>query len=118
MAIKPLDLSEFSKEVAKLNNEAAYRAAASNAYYSCFHYSQPLAALLDDAGGKGVHEQLLARFTNSAMTKAKSIGYQMKQCRDTRVDADYKLNIEFTEARAQTAISKVEKIIQQIDDIS
>ena len=61
-----------------------------------------------DAGG--THAEVIDSLTRSPQRKLKSIGYRLKQCRDLRVKADYRIEIDFTIQDAETTRGQCESI--------
>lgn len=118
MSIDSLEYLTLAKEILQFNNEAAYRTTASRAYYACFHFSKDMASSLDDAGGTGMHERHIRKFTKSVSNGAKGVGYMLQQSHSVRVKADYKLDCDFEISNAEAAILSAERLIQKIEDLS
>ena len=65
--------------------------------------------MFTDAGG--THAEVIDSLTRSPQRKLKSIGYRLKQCRDLRVKADYRIEVDFTVQDAETARGVVSRIL-------
>ena len=111
MAVTPTQLREGARQARVDGSEVERRVAASRSYYAAYHRCRSIArreGMFADAGG--THAEVIDSLTRSPQRKLKSIGYRLKQCRDLRVKADYRIEIDFTIQDAETARGQCENI--------
>ena len=116
MPVTPQLLLESAKALAGGEAEVDQRNAASRAYYAAYHRCLPIAQRFGlPARPEHVHRDLIDTLKTTRDNRLKSIAYMLNQCRKIRVDADYEINVPFTQGEAQTALSQCERIINQAD---
>lgn len=112
--IKPLDLLEEAKELAKTarNREVRRRSAISRAYYAAYHRVSEVAKRegyrFDGGRGVGMHLHLfefLARLPDPDVKQAVKF---LKTLKEQRVDADYRLD-------ESVPMHLMEEVIEQAD---
>ena len=72
--------------------EVERRFCASRTYHAACHECLPVAqrqGMFADAGGR--HAEVIEALTRSRESKPRSIGHMLKQCRNARVKADYRI---------------------------
>ena len=101
-------------------NEVDYRNAASRAYYAAFHACRPVGLTLglQEVPERGPHWDLIEIFKRQGDTKYLSIAHMLEQCRRLRVRADYEIEEDFDEARAQTTLSQCERILERVAELT
>ncbi|RUO38129.1 hypothetical protein CWE13_00300 [Aliidiomarina shirensis] len=120
MATTPSDLIQLANESLKANSEVSYRNAASRAYYALFHEVTSRLTNLPDRKESGTHESLITylKTCNSGeepydIKELENIGYKLGQSKLYRVEADYKLDDSFPQAKGQRAVDFAKKVMQQ-----
>ena len=111
MAVTPTQLREGARQARVDGSEVERRVAASRSYYAAYHRCRSIArreGMFADAGG--THAEVIDPPTRSPQRKLKSIGYRLKQCRDLRVKADYRIEADFTIQDAETARGQCENM--------
>lgn len=116
MAVEPNNFIEFARWSQNKGDEIGLRNAASRAYYAAFHACREAAhgtlAVPSDAGG--THAEIISAYEQAGDRGYKKIGYMLRQCRDFRTKADYRIKDDFDSAYAVQAISQTERIIELI----
>ena len=116
MAVTPTQLREGARQARIDGSEVERRVVASRSYYAAYHVCRSIArreGVFTDTGG--AHAEVIDSLTRSPQRKLKSIGYMLKQCRDLRVKADYKIEVDFTIQDAETARGQCESIWMATD---
>lgn len=117
MAITATDLMQVADGCSKQNNEAGYRSCISRSYYAMYHHSLNSLSLVPHFSSSH-HSNLIGYMTNKIETKnepydsqrIKVLGYNLKQQRDARNEADYDLvNITVSEDMARLSYSLAEQ---------
>ena len=127
MASSTDDLINFAKEIAGNPSEIHQRCSASRAYYASYHLCNGFAETRDiphhyeEKTSYGFHEALIKRFTefnqtSKEATNLKSVGYMLRQSRDIRVNADYRLTETFDSKDTKLAIGYFEKIFERLEN--
>lgn len=111
MAVSADNILEIAKRCLEMQCEAGYRSCISRAYYAMYH--QTLASLQCVPNySANHHSNLIGYLTNPVETKSepydskklKVLGYNLKQQRDARNEADYHLSeISISEEVAQSS---------------
>lgn len=113
MSVTPNELLEAAKALGRGDSEVDWRNAASRAYYAARHRCLPIGqsvGLLVQPR-RGMHQQLIDVLTEHPNRTLKSLGYALKQCRDLRVKADYRIEIDFPPRSARIALTQSENIL-------
>ena len=116
MSINSEDFISSAKFCLSHENEVGYRSYISRAYYGMFH--EAMASLTNvPAFSSNHHGNLIGYMTNAAECKSepydkrklKAMGYNLKQMRDSRNEADYHITeITITKEIADAAIFSAE----------
>jgi uncharacterized protein (UPF0332 family) len=127
MPITPNDLLEAARRQALDPSETWRRSAISRAYYAAYHrcrdWESTLPTLGSNAGpAGGRHQELINRLRNPAPECGTEVGhrsrassYQLFAQRQRRVDADYDLHAEVTEATVRLQLEEVQQILTRCD---
>ena len=111
MAVTPEQLREAARRADIDRPEVERRFCASRTYYAAYHKCLPIAqrqGMFADAGGR--HAEVIETLTRSRESKLRSIGHMLKQCRNARVKADYRIAEDFTLSDAAMMRSQCERI--------
>ncbi|HEE9786250.1 TPA: hypothetical protein R8F93_000242 [Enterobacter soli] len=108
-----------------LKSEPGYRSCISRAYYSSYHHAlESLHAV--PAYSTNHHSNLIGYMSNKAENKLepydpaelKLLGYSLKQQRDARNEADYRISeITVSKEMAETALASSKLFFQKWDDL-
>lgn len=108
---------EFSKKL-DTSHEAYARSCISRAYYCAYHETKEFLENelnIDIARIEGgSHEKISKALIMDKNLKIKGLGYKMVTFHARRVMADYKLNEECQQSKANEAINECEKILEII----
>ncbi|CAH6804837.1 HEPN domain-containing protein [Vibrio chagasii] len=126
----PTKADEFlttAESVFKLNGscESHIRCTISRSYYSMYH---KVLETLDNSPyaytGKGCHASLIEYLQSDAkneeridFSQLRRLSYMLKQEKDRRVDADYRLEFEFSGIHAEQSIQTAKRCSQMCDDL-
>ena len=111
MAVTPEQLREAACRSDVDEPEVERRVSASRTYYAAYHKCFPIAerqGTFADAGGR--HAEVIEALTRSRESKLRSIGHMLKQCRNARVKADYRIADDFTLPDVAMMRSQCERI--------
>jgi uncharacterized protein (UPF0332 family) len=117
--IEAIGFLESAKELLNKQStrEVDYRNAASRAYYCAFHVCKKL---LEDfpptqfqTGAE--HEKIIKGLLNHQDKRFKTLGNMLKDAKDQRVKADYKLADNFTIQDAKIVVKFTDKILMEIN---
>jgi uncharacterized protein (UPF0332 family) len=118
----PVEFFTFAGSIAAQENRgpAAYRSAASRAYYSAYHIAMHFMADLSFyCRGDGIskHQWLQQCLINCGVPEASEAGKLLENLQESRNDADYRLDNAECETRknAQFCVERAESIKSQID---
>jgi len=125
MSILPQDLLSLADKLLAMPEEPAIRASASRSYYFAYHLCLPVREKLPHSAGTkpGAHKSLiedLAEFLGDPpefQLKIRALGQVLKQCRDGRVRADYRLEQDFTVADAQWTRQRAVQIQKRVAEL-
>lgn len=99
---------EVAKHLHQQNGEAFWRSAASRAYYFGYHTCAQAAEIenLPPAENRktGSHQQLISRLLHSPDKRLNKLGKTLKQFRQLRTEADYRLNANFSKDKAHKSL--------------
>lgn len=117
-------LHEYSSELFndKNKSEVVLRNAARTAYYALYHkilsLNIPQVKIKDRDGDKnyGSHESLIIQLRASDNESHRKWALDLSRLKSVRHKADYKLSIMFPEHDAYSAVRKVGKLLQEIDE--
>ena len=101
-------------------DEADWRSAASRAYYGAYHRCRLVAdsAGLDAMQAAGVHAALVAAFLEPLNPRPiRALGYMLDQSRLSRVDADYKIDVPFSRADAESTVADCKRLLAKAEVI-
>ena len=116
MSVTPNELLEAAKTIGRGDAEVDWRNAASRAYYAAWHRCVPIGRSVGIfAQPRGMHQQLIDTLMENRDMTLKSLGYALKQCRDLRIKADYRIEIDFPSRSARIALSQSEKILNKAE---
>ena len=118
---KPREIFDLADDLSKRakGNEAAFRSAASRAYYSVYHLMGQELGPPDywqkQGSHKVVHDEVLSQpiVCDEFVKVAKG---RIKSLLDNRVHADYRLNQAFTILEVQTSIVRARQIFDAFED--
>lgn len=107
----------LAKGLANENTEAAWRTAASRAYYATFHVASEL---LEGLGfrvppDESAHAYLWYRLGNCGHPSTQRAGADFKVLRKDRTRADYELGRFVAQAKVKGQVQAAEQIIQALD---
>ncbi|RKT94341.1 UNVERIFIED_ORG: uncharacterized protein (UPF0332 family) [Pantoea allii] len=109
MTVKSADFLQAACECLAQQSEAGYRSCISRAYYAMFHHTQACLLHLPNYSSNH-HVNLIGYMTSKSESRnepfdshsLKVLGYNLKQLRDARNEADYDLeNVTVSEDMAQ-----------------
>jgi uncharacterized protein (UPF0332 family) len=117
--MSPREFLVLAQTLANAPGEAAWRSAASRAYYASFHVAREL---LESLGfpvppDEKAHAYVWLRLSNCGHAPTQHAGAGLKSLRQDRTTADYRLHRSFTQALAQAAARSAEQIIQSLDAV-
>lgn len=119
MPITPDDFIKLAKELEKSDQEVAWRASASRAYYGAFHAAREAAPESIRNTRKDAHEKLISWLTGHKKNEWRTVvGVILQQIRDYRKKADYKISENFPKGNAGIAVHLAEKMRKIISDSS
>ncbi|MCG3158409.1 MAG: hypothetical protein DKINENOH_05051 [bacterium] len=97
---------QIAQQLLKLSSEAAYRTAASRAYYALFHRCVALLSGLgfDPADGPQAHGQLQGRINNAGVSECQQLYRMLHRLDDRRRLADYDLHSQEFHSQATVAL--------------
>jgi uncharacterized protein (UPF0332 family) len=117
--IETIEFLESAKELLNKQStkEVDYRNAASRAYYCAFHICKKL---LEDFPPKqsqvgAEHERIINGLLNHQNKRFKTLGNMLRDAKDQRVKADYKLWDNFTIQDAKIVVKFTNKILMEIN---
>jgi uncharacterized protein (UPF0332 family) len=122
MSATPKELIDCAADMLKAaNDEAAYRAVCSRAYYGAFHAAKEFHDALPTPGSvgnaNGKHEQLIAQLNNPLISRQNAkffrsiaLGKSLRPLIDQRVIADYDLKATVTQNEAVTSASNAQAL--------
>ncbi len=102
------------------NSQASLRTVVNCAYYAMYHTCLEFADhhnLPKNKKSRGVHSDLINRFTTHKSKKFKNIGDMLKRSKYARVQADYVLSKELDKKTAESVIAIYTKILREIQQI-
>ncbi|WP_186120638.1 hypothetical protein [Burkholderia gladioli] len=117
MSTNSEELMVCAESMAKIaNNDAEFRAVCSRAYYAAFIGAREFHAALATPGSvgnaNGTHQQLIAQLLapgisakNKKHATSKALGKSLIPLLKTRVDADYKIGLDFDKVTADTTVA-------------
>jgi uncharacterized protein (UPF0332 family) len=118
----PIEFFTFAGTIAAQEHRgpAAYRSAASRAYYSAYHIALRFLADLSfycRGDGMSKHQWLQQCLINCGVSEATEAGKLLENLQESRNDADYRLDIAECETRknAQFCVERADSIKSQID---
>jgi uncharacterized protein (UPF0332 family) len=122
MPISPTEWLDYARTQVGAASEAAWRSAASRAYYGAYHATLPIATPLLGSDGGGSHERVIKALTNcrsndvgpQRASALKSLGYLLSHARASRVAADYNTSVCFTGHEAAAAIDEANSVLAHI----
>ena len=115
MAVTPEQLRDAARG-ADIQPEVERRVSASRTYYAAYHKCRSIAqrqGMFADAGGR--HAEVIEALTRSRELKLRSIGHMLKQCRNSRVKADYHIADDFTLRDAAMMRTQCERIWTKVE---
>jgi uncharacterized protein (UPF0332 family) len=107
--------------------EIDFRNSVSRAYYAAFHSCLPIGDKLpgfaDEIGGE--HARLISKLEGKAVCaktrnqdmSIRSVGYLLRQVRQLRVEADYKLDAHVDSRLSATAVQQAKQIVEKSESI-
>lgn len=113
MSVVGSDILNVAEDCLLMKHEAGYRSCISRAYYAMYHETNSCLVAAPHFSSNH-HSNLIGYLTNTAETKAepydskklKVLGYNLKQQRDARNDADYHLTeLTVTEELASLSLA-------------
>ncbi|MFL7009303.1 HEPN domain-containing protein [Enterovibrio norvegicus] len=125
----PIDAKEFldaAETLAKSSNTEAYaRTSISRSYYCMYH---KVLSILDSKpmsyDGKGCHASLIDYLANGTRgiekhdaRELRKLSYMLRQEKDTRVAADYKLDMELTPAHAEQSLKTAKRCFDMCESL-
>ena len=120
MAVTPEILLDAAVALGRGNSEADWRNATSRAYYAAFHRCSSVArdARLSVPETGSSHMGLIDVLTHNLRPSAlRSLGYMLEQCRQRRVEADYRIDQDFTRGLAQTVLADCKTILNKAETL-
>jgi hypothetical protein len=116
-----LELAEAMLTDAKRNLEnGGYRTAVSRAYYSCYHAAR---ACLEKKGievtSREPHKATISLFGLHLVISGffpSWMGRTLNELYDDRIDADYKVEAQVTEALAKSSVSNAERFLKEVKE--
>lgn len=122
MPISPTEWLDYAITQGGGSGEAAWRSAASRAYYGAYHATLPLVTGLLAGGDGGSHERVIKALTGCSAkdfgpqraNALKSLGYLLSQARASRVTADYNTSAGFTGKQAAAAVEEAKSVLAHI----
>lgn len=120
MPIDAIELLDLAEVLVDAEDEVSWRAAASRAYYACYHYAVPVNDGLDQSptGDYGLHRQFINDFIKNPSSNIRAIGYSLQQCMRARINADYKIDTSFTQSEAAETTHQAKLTFDLIDKVS
>ncbi|AUU90276.1 hypothetical protein ACP3S7_04520 [Phytobacter ursingii] len=125
MSIQSTDILITAEACLGLECESGYRSCTSRAYYAMYH--ETLASLQNvPAFSSNHHGNLIGYMTTHSEHKTepfesmrlKVLGYNLKQQRDSRNDADYDLkDVNFTKEMAETSLEAAKLYFEKWDEL-
>ncbi|MCK2177298.1 hypothetical protein [Enterobacter asburiae] len=125
MSIQSSDILNAAKLCLEMNSEAGFRSCTSRAYYSMYHESLDALQCVPNYTSNH-HSNLIGYMTTPAETKTepydsrvvKVLGYNLKQMRDARNEADYRIS-ELTVSRsmAEASLESAELYFSKWNDL-
>jgi uncharacterized protein (UPF0332 family) len=94
------------------NDETHNRTAISRAYYCAYH---ACANRYKPTSAGGMHAAMIETLTKSPSAQERKAGYILKELRDLRVIADYKLSSSITPQDTEHSIRQTEKLINTLN---
>ena len=114
--------ADFLKVANRLSagvEEIDWRCAISRAYYCAYHESLTCVHVCPEIGyvRGGMHQQTIERFCQSSDGTAKKLGYVLRDLRNRREAADYKLDDMFVASDAAHDIGMAEKALMLVHQL-
>ena len=111
------DFLLLANRLLKDATEADWRTAVSRGYYAAFHVAREL---LRDLGFSvpmtdRAHKYLAFRLSNCGDATIRSAGVDLDRLRDRRNEADYALQLSFSQTAATSEVRLAENIIRALD---
>ena len=119
MPVTPKEILSVAEDLGSGSTEVAWRSAASRAYYALFHRCVPIGASLGvNPDDPNVHGRLIAALTDSlVLNRVRSLGFMLRQCRSSRVMADYKIHDEYAKDDWDSALETCRRAIAKAESI-
>jgi len=115
------DFLTVAEHLYQQEGEVFKRSAASRAYYCAFHVCQNIADTqqLPPAQNRntGSHQQLIKRLLHSDNKRLNKLGTVLRQGRDLRTEADYKLSSTFSKENAFKSLQFATFIAEHIEQL-
>lgn len=117
MPITPDDLLDLAENIITANSskEVNYRNSAGRSYYAIFHYCKKLAEsknlkdiILDPKLGS--HERIIMKLKLSGHAQFISLGNLMKEGKERRKFADYKIWLKYNKAYAEELLELAKRV--------
>jgi uncharacterized protein (UPF0332 family) len=117
--IEAVEFLSSAKELLnkQLVKEVDYRNAASRAYYCAFHTCKKLLEDFPPTQSQigAEHEKIINGLLNHQDKRFKALGSMLKDAKDQRVKADYRLDNNFTIQDAKLVVKFTDKILMEIN---
>lgn len=120
MAVTPEGLLDAAQSIANGDREVDWRNATSRAYYAAYHRCRLAAqdARLSVAETGGMHAALIKALTAPLTSSSlKSLGYLLEQCRQRRVEADYRIDEKFPRDTADATLADSKRILKKAETL-
>lgn len=119
MSVTSKEILSMAEDLGMGTTEVAWRSAASRAYYALFHRCMPIGVSLgvkpDDPNA---HAGLIGALTDSLVPNStKGLGFMLRQCRSSRVKADYMIDDEFAKEECDSALETCRRAIAKAESI-
>lgn len=115
MSITPSDLLAHAQSLLG-NHEPSNRSAASRAYYAAYHECQAVfkTVVCAETEKSGMHNKFITGMTRSPNKQDKMIGYILRDNYQLRLSADYNLESDFSEKKANQAVKQSERLMGMV----
>lgn len=121
MAIDHVPFIEYAQHALLEDTEFSARNSASRAYYAALHAASVCLKYCPDNSNLryGTHERVTTRYesfksSHPLHAAGKGISYTLKQLKQVRVKADYKLDANFSKAEAEAQLSLAKIAMERV----
>ncbi len=96
--------------------EIEHRIVAGRAYYAAYHACLTLELTFNDGSSdRGVHSRLIEALKENNDGQLRLIGFKLSTCKNTRTEADYKLDRGFDRDKMVLAVLSAKKVIEAVE---